>query len=208
MVDTRMNEKYVCINIRDLLEDAVISGDGESELQKTLSDFSSPKNADVEHFLRKNAIDFTKKSQSVTYLVFSVEDVELLGYFTITVKPVKLYSDQVSNTVKRKLDRVAKLNRDDNSYTVAGFLIAQLGKNYSERIKEPIDGRDLMNFALKTLKEIQYRLGGLMVYLECEDKDVLLDFYEKKNQFRRFAERIAESEQGEPHKLIQLMNFL
>ena len=65
-----------------------------------------------------------------------------------------------------------------------------------------------MNFALRTLKDIQYRLGGLMVYLECEEKEVLLAFYEKKNQFRRFAERMTENEQGEPHKLVQLMNFL
>lgn len=208
MVDTRMDEKYFCMNIRDLLEDAVINGGGESELQKTLSDFSSPKNADVEHFLRANAIEFTKKSKSVTYLVFSAENTDLLGYFTITAKPVKVYSDQVSNTVKRKLDRLAKVNKDDNSYTVAGFLIAQLGKNYSKTVSEPIDGTDLMNFALRTLKDIQYRLGGLMVYLECEEKEALLAFYEKKNQFRRFAERMAENEQGELHKLVQLMNFL
>lgn len=207
MVNMQMNERYFCINLRELLEDTGINKDRESEIQKTLSDYASPQNVDVEHFLKASAIDFTKKHQSVTYLIFSAENVDLVGYFTITVKPIKVYSAQVSNVVKRKLERLAKLDKDDNSYTVAGFLIAQLGKNYSASISESIDGKELLDFALRTLKDIQYHLGGLMVYLECEEKDVLLEFYEK-NLFRRFAERMIENERGESHKLVQLMNFL
>ena len=40
-------------------------------LARVLSGFSCPKNQDVANFLKKNAVEFTKKSQSVTYLVFS-----------------------------------------------------------------------------------------------------------------------------------------
>ena len=36
--------------------------------------FLVPKNPDVEYFLLHNAIEFTKKDQSITYLVFDAED--------------------------------------------------------------------------------------------------------------------------------------
>lgn len=41
------------------------------------------KNPDVEYFLKSNCVEFTKKNQSVTYLVMSMEKGEFLGYFTI-----------------------------------------------------------------------------------------------------------------------------
>lgn len=40
---------------------------GEKELVKILSKFSCEKNSDVERFLKKSSIEFTKKNQSVTY---------------------------------------------------------------------------------------------------------------------------------------------
>ena len=58
---------------------------GEDRLIQQISEFSCPKNPDVEHFLKKNAIEFTKKSQSVTYLVFSLSSMKLVGYFTIAL---------------------------------------------------------------------------------------------------------------------------
>ena len=77
-------EQFICVNIRDFLNPEETGGIGENDLEKILSDFSSPKNSDVESFLKKNAIEFTKKNQSVTYLVFSLEDMCLAGYFAIT----------------------------------------------------------------------------------------------------------------------------
>ena len=67
-------EQFVCVNIWGFLNPKETSGIGESDLEKILSDFSNPKNSDVESFLKRNAIEFTKKNQSVTYLVFSLED--------------------------------------------------------------------------------------------------------------------------------------
>lgn len=58
---------FLCFNIREFLQldkEGVI---GEKKLEKVLSDFSCPQNLDVETFLRKNAVEFTKKNQSVTY---------------------------------------------------------------------------------------------------------------------------------------------
>ena len=72
-------------------------------LARVLSGFSCPKNQDVANFLKKNAVEFTKKSQSVTYPVFSVESKELLGYFTLVLKPLSVRGETVSKTTKRKL---------------------------------------------------------------------------------------------------------
>ena len=70
-------DKYSVINIRKYLE----SDDprlGEEDLIQILSEFSCEKNPDVERFLKKSSIEFTKKNQSITYIVLSIDDGELL----------------------------------------------------------------------------------------------------------------------------------
>ena len=78
--------KYTVFNIREYL-----NGNneelGEDDLRQVLSEFSCEKNPDVERFAKEQSIEFAKKQQSVTYLVFSTEDAELVGYFAITIKP-------------------------------------------------------------------------------------------------------------------------
>lgn len=66
-----VRNNYTMINIREYLALGTDEEVGEPALVRLLSDFSCPKNPDVEYFLKKNAIEFTKKNQSVTYLVFS-----------------------------------------------------------------------------------------------------------------------------------------
>lgn len=202
-------EWFDCVNLKNyLVSETAVSG-GENDIEKLLSTFSCPKNPDVETFLRKNAINFTKKNQSITYLVFSKEDTELVGYFSLTVKPVTIQTEGMSNTVRRKMDRLSHFDKAVGGYTIAAYLIAQLGKNYDAALRHSISGNMLLDMAIEVLQEIQYDLGGLIVYLECEDREALLQFYQEKNGFRRFGERITENpEETEPHRLIQLMNFL
>ena len=209
MSRVQSEEQFICFNIRDYLNSEESGGIGENDLEKILSDFSSPKNSDVESFLKKNAVEFTKKNQSVTYLVFSLEDMCLVGYFSITMKPVTVNVTGMSNSVKRKLSRLSRFDQSTDSYTVSAYLIAQLGRNYSDEVKYPITGKMLMDFAVDTLHEIQRQLGGLMVYLECEEKEPLLKFYQEQNGFRLFGDRITEKDEiGNNHKLLQLLNFL
>ena len=103
-------DKFSYINIREYLVQDNPGGIGEADLQAAISDFSCPRNLDVEHFLKENAIEFTKKNQSVTYLVLSNEDGEVVGYFTIALKPITVNASTMSNTVKRKLQRISKLD--------------------------------------------------------------------------------------------------
>lgn len=79
-------DRFTVINIRDCLKknDGGEEQFGEDGLRQILSEFSCEKNHDVEHFLKRRAIDFTNKHQSVTYLVFASDDAQLLGYFALT----------------------------------------------------------------------------------------------------------------------------
>ena len=78
-----MSDKYFTVNIRAYLDKDEPTYIGEESLYDLLSDFSCPKNPDVEYFLLHNAIEFTKKDQSITYLVFDAEDASLVGYFSL-----------------------------------------------------------------------------------------------------------------------------
>ena len=101
---------------------------GEEQLQKVLSEFLCSKNTDVERFLKEQSIAFTKKNQSVTYLVFSNEDAELVGYFTLTIKAISVNSDAFSNTMNRKIARVSELDETTGTYTLSAYLIARCGR--------------------------------------------------------------------------------
>ena len=57
-----MNNHSV-INILDLLDSV-----GEDEVKNILSDFSCPKNKEIEDFLLKNAIEFAKRKENKKYL--------------------------------------------------------------------------------------------------------------------------------------------
>ncbi len=66
-------------------------------MEKILFNFSSSKNSDVEFFLKKDAVEFTKKNQSIAYLFFSLKDICLVGYFSITMKLVTVSMAGMSN---------------------------------------------------------------------------------------------------------------
>ncbi|MBQ6855506.1 MAG: GNAT family acetyltransferase, partial [Lachnospiraceae bacterium] len=130
-------------------------------------------------------------------------------YFSLAVKSIKISAKDISNRAKKKLERIGRLDKKENCYTIAAYLIAQLGKNYNENLRKRITGTELLDIAICTLQEIRYALGGMMVYLECEENEFLLNFYEKKNGFYSFSERyVDDDDEMEPHKLIRLMQFL
>ena len=198
--------KYRIINIRRYIgnENPEL---GEDELRQILSEFSCPMNPDVERFLKYSSIAFTKKNQSVTYLVFSVADGKLLGYFTLALKPLTVRGETVSNTVKRKLLRVSELDKKSDTYTMSAYLIAQLGKNYSENDGKMITGAELLGLAWDKIKATQYMFGGMVTFLEAENEEKLLSFY-RDNRFSQFDTRQTISDTDESHELIQLLRLL
>ena len=198
--------KYRIINIRRYIgnENPEL---GEDELLQILSEFSCPMNPDVERFLKHSSIEFTKKNQSVTYLVFSVADGKLLGYFTLALKPLTVRGETVSNTVKRKLLRISELDKKSDTYTMSAYLIAQLGKNYSENDGKMITGAELLELAWDKIKATQYMFGGMVTFLEAENEEKLLFFY-RNNRFSQFDTRQTTSDADELHELVQLLRLL
>lgn len=200
-----MNDEFLILNIKEYLK---LGADGEIMLHKIFSSFSCKLNSDVERFLLNQSIEFTKKNQSVTYIVISSAQDTIVGYFTITIKPITINVETFSNTVKRKIARVSEQNTETGNYSLSAYLIAQLGKNYSDSVNELITGRQLLDLAIEKIKELQYMVGGMVVFLEAENNEKLLNFYEAQNSFKRFATREASSSVAGNHNLIQLLKIL
>lgn len=200
--------KFSVVNIREYLDSHGDIEIGERALAQLLSDYSCPLNVDVEQFLKNQAVEFTKKNQSVTYLVFSDEDASLLGYFTLTVKSIIVDVGVFSNSVKRKISRVSEQTGEGNTYQLAAYLIAQIGKNYTNGLNRRISGEELMGLAINQIRYLQYQLGGMVVFLEAEPKEALMEFYQKKNGFLPFDTRETSNRQKESHTLIQMLKTL
>ncbi len=168
------------------------------------SDSEHPLNEEIEKFLKNNAIQFAKEKKSITYLVIDMKKGNLLGYFTLTNKIVKIPLSILTNTKKRHIERYAKFDKVMNAYPVSAFLIAQFGKNYALNEENRISGNDLMKLVDRELYEVQYRIGGGLKFLECEPDVKLIKFYQNQN-FVPFDNRVSEKDQTE---YVQLMKFL
>ena len=203
-----MLNDIIVFNIREYLSAKGDKDLGEDELRQLLSELFCDKNPDVERFLKEQSIEFTKKNQSVTYLVFSNDDVSLVGYFTLTIKPITVNADNFSNTMKRKIARVSELDEVNGTYTLSAYLIAQLGKNYKDGVNEKITGEQLLQAAVDTIKELQYMAGGMVMFLETENDEKLLNFYVNENGFKQFDLREVKSETEDARMLFQLLKVL
>lgn len=197
-----MNNEFLILNIREFLSRGK---DGEKELERIFSSFSCEMNSDVEKFLLQQSMDFTKKNQSVTYIVIFPEHNKIVGYFTITIKPIIIKAYCFSNTMKKKIARVSEQNLENGNYSLAAYLVAQLGKNYNDKSNELITGNQLLNLAIQKIKELQYMVGGMVVFLEAENTEKLIYFYEVQNQFKKFDVREVRKEDN--HKLVQLLKI-
>ena len=185
------------LNIRTL-----IKNNGENWVREKIKNFSCPLNPEIEKFLKKNAIDFTKKSQSVTYLVFF--DGELVGYFTLAIKPFVIgVNDIRSNSQRKKIERISRIDDKIQSYTMAAYLIAQLGKNYYHNLNEKISGKDLLGSALKVIERLQYDVGGMVAFVETEERKKLVEFYNRNYFFSLENKKITDS-----NEFIQLFRLL
>ncbi len=61
-----------------------------------------------------------------------------------------------------------------------------------------------MDLAFKVLERVQRQIGGGIVFLECEEQEMLLKFYQNEhNRFRIFGERYSERDQVKYLKLLR-----
>lgn len=188
-------------NILDLIEQI-----GENEVNLALSDFSCPLNADIEHFIKHNAVNFAKQKISMTFLILS-ENGDILGFFTLAHKPLVINAAdilQLSNTQKKRLKKHAKFDEATQNCELSAFLIAQFGKNAEIAEAQQIPGSVLMSFAIDTLCIAQHVVGGGVIFLECENKEKLLAFYQNaKNGFKKYSVRRSQEEGKEYIRLLR-----
>ena len=132
----------------------------------------------------------------------------MVGYFTITIKTILIDATSFSNTVKRKIARVGEQNEHNGNYTLSAYLIAQLGKKYTDNANKRITGNQLLTLALEKIKELQYMAGGMVAFLEAEENTKLMLFYESENGFIRFNTRLTKSDVEKNHLLVQLLKVI
>ena len=67
------------------------------------------------------------------------------------------------------MSRVSTLDEKEHTYSLAAYLIAQLGKNYTEGANDRISGAELLGLAMNQIELLQYQAGGMVVFLEAND---------------------------------------
>jgi len=197
---------YKIVNLKLLVDEM-----GEEFAKDYLSQFSCPMNKDVEEFLRYKAIDFSKQDFSQTHLVLASykEEPVLVGYFTLAYKYITIVARRIkSNTLKKRINKFAKFDERSRSYCLAAPLIAQLGKNYANGYDKLITGDELLKLACDNIKVVQSMVGGRIIYLECEDKPKLIEFYER-NGFCEFDTRELDRDETniDGDYLVQLLKY-
>lgn len=178
---------------------------GEAVLSSTLSSFAVPLNSEVEDFIRKKALQATKLKSSISYLVIDEDLADVVGYFTLLVKPFTIQAASLSSKNRRLIARFAEENTEVGDYTASVYLIAQIGKNYA--IEEPlqISGADLLNMALDKLRAAQDLVGGKLVLVEREaDRAKLLEFY-NANGFKSWNGRYDRKDQVQYDQMIRVL---
>lgn len=198
---------YIEVNLAEMLEEL-----GEDETKSHLSDFYCPLNADVEDFLRNKSIEFSRQGLSATHLVFtSYKDSSVLvGYYTLANKILEVSKRSLSKNMQKRIRKFAQIDEALKTYFLPSLLIAQLGKNYNNGYNELISGDELLKLAINKIKEIQLVIGGNFVYLECEDKPVLTEFY-KQHGFDCFGKRELEGDEIEMFEgdyLVQMLKYI
>lgn len=195
---------YSVLNLKNIYK-AV----GENKTKDIISNFKCSLNKDVEYFLREKAIEFSKQSLAETFIVISQYKKEnvVVGYFSIANKVTRLKRNTLSGKMKKRFSRFAEYDQENHCYFVSLPLIGQLGKNYINDYNKLISGDILLKLACDKVKEAQEILGGRFVYLECEDKPKLKEFYES-NGFVCFGKRNLEKDERETNSGEYLLQML
>ena len=195
---------YKIINLKDIYNSI-----GEERTKEILKEYKCEINKDVEYFLKYKAIEFSKQDISRTFIVTSSykENEVIVGYFAIANKSTTIKKFILSKTKRKSILRYAKYDEDSKGYNIAIPLIGQIGKNYYNGYNKLISGDILLKMALDKIKETQNILGGRFVFLECEDNENLIKFYEE-NGFECFGKRNLEKDEKDKNSGDYLLQML
>lgn len=194
---------YLRINLKDILK----IKDTE-QVKDFLSNFSCPRNADVEDFIQNKAINFSLQGLAAVWIVFTSyrEEYVPVWYFALSNKYFHIDTDKLSSKYRRQIRKFGNFDSEINKYIVNAPLIGQLGKNYTNDYGKLITGNELLDMACNTVKEAQWLIGGRLVYLECEDIPSLIKFY-TQNGFYNFGRRKLDRDEKDKLKGNYLIQF-
>ena len=197
---------YKVVNLASMVEEL-----GEEYVEKhILSVFSCPQNPDVERFLKEKAILFSRQGLAGTHLVFAPyrQKLVLCGYFTIAIKMFVVKREALTSKLRERLRKFATYDEKLKQYYMSAPLLGQIGKNFANEYNQLITGDELLKIACDEVRDIQRVCGGKIVYLECEDKEKLKEFY-LRNGFVEFGQRRLDRDEenisGE--YLVQMMKY-
>jgi len=201
MQDLAKKNNYKIQRISELLS----IENGEQYFYSIAESFKSP-NKDVENFLKTKAVQATKLNTATTYLVYTEInpiEIDLVGYFSLAMKMLSIKKTSLSSSKEKIISRFGYYDKDSDSYKVPAILIAQLGRNFDSS-SSSIPGTDLMDIALNQIKIILSFLSGKTVFLECEKKKKLIDFYKEKGFIALDNEAISKDSK----ELMQMYRLL
>lgn len=179
-----MESNYFTINIHEYFVQEELS----LLLNNIIASYECNVNKELEGFLKNGAVNSAKQGKSATYLVFAdIETPYLVGYFTIAIKPITVHRQFINAKYAQKFDRVCVFNKDEQTYHLSAYLIAQLGKNFSDT-QHVIDGSELLKIAEGEINKLKIAAGGVVIFLECENKEFLKSFYTAAG-YKFFGER-------------------
>lgn len=147
-----------------------------------MTGFECKLDSDIEEFIRTKAIPYEKAHKCRTYLFlgsdfFRVPRPMIIAYLSIALSNTKLNPD-VSNTMKKRMDGIFKNDE------APCYLIGQIAKN--DRYPGEIDGRDLIECAIKIIRIGHKAVGGRFIRVDIKNNEKLIRFYEE-NGFNRFT---------------------
>ena len=151
--------------------------------------------------------------KGLTFLVFwcSADGTEryLVGYYSIANKSIEVERNCVSKTIYKKILQFRVASFSQEGCMVPAILIGQLGKNFADGNDTLIRGDELLKMAIDRIRDIQYEIGGKFTYVECEDKEKLLQFYQN-NGFVLFGKRKLDKDETmiEGEGLMQLLKYV
>lgn len=204
---TMNKSKLFEVNLRDFLDSR-----GEEKTHDLLNSFDSKYNEDVNYFLKNKAEEFGKRGLASTYLIFTKYKgkLEFLAYYSLAMKAVVIKNEaNISNSLRKKINTYSIFEPKIKSYIMSCHLIGQLGKNYNISDYSLISGSELLELACRKVRVAQEISGGKFVYLECEDVEGLINFYED-NGFTIFGKRKLDKEETDLNGkyLVQLIRYL
>lgn len=189
-------DRFYCLSIFELMDNYDKDGVG-----RLLRDFKCSRNNEIEKFLQVNSYEFSVKYQAITYVIYSNNTDNIAGYFSLSIKPIIIKSDNLSNRSLNKILRMSDFDEENKTVNPAAYLIAQLGKNDGADIN--ID--DIFDIIDIVVNKIQKSCGGVVEFLESENEEKLISMYQSKG-FKSF--NIRRSRSGEDRKLIQMYRLI